>query len=107
MVYETVFIAIVAAVMYAGTQFLKRTTQDNPEAFDYYKFGATVIIGAGIGAVAGSSGRVPSEVDVELQLGLYAGATAIIENVLKLAWRVVKKKVLPGLFSEGDGDGGN
>lgn len=91
MVVETIVLAIIAAVMYAGTQFVKKWPTDKPEEFDWYKFGATVGLGLVIGIISASRGIVPDQTSVELQLGLYAGATVIIENAIKIVVRVVRK----------------
>ena len=91
MVIETIVLAIIAAIMYAGTQFIKKNMDpENPQAFDGGKFGATIVIGAVVGLVFGYSGLIPSESMVVEQLVAYAGLTAIIENVLKIAIRWYK-----------------
>lgn len=91
MVIETVVLAIIAAIMYAGTQFIKKNIDpEKPQEFDGEKFGATIVIGAGVGLVFGYSGLIPSESMVLEQLVAYSGLTAIIENLLKIAFRWYK-----------------
>lgn len=88
MVVETIVLAVIAAIMYAGTMFLKKNMDpEKPQEFDGGKFGATIVIGAGVGLVFGYSGIIPSESAVVEQLVAYSGATAIIENGLKIGWR--------------------
>jgi len=88
---ETIFLALVAAALYAGTAFIKKAPTDKPEEFNWTKFGATIILGAGIGVAAALKGIVPDQTSVELQLALFAGATAIIENAIKTVIRLVRK----------------
>ena len=91
MVIETIGLAIIAAIMYAGTQFIKKNLDpEKPQEFDGGKFGATIVIGAGVGLIFGYSGLIPSESMVLEQLVAYSGLVAIIENVLKIAWRWLK-----------------
>ena len=91
MAVETIFLALVAAALYAGTQFVKKWPSDKPEEFDWTKFFATVILGGLIGVAAALKGIVPDQTSVELQLGLFAGATVIIENGIKTAIRLFRK----------------
>lgn len=87
----TIIVAIIAAASYAATQYLKRIPTDHPEAFDKTKFLATVTLGALIGMVSALNGVIPDQTNVELQLILYAGATVIIENVIKIIYEMLKK----------------
>lgn len=92
MAIETIFLALVAAALYAGTQFIKKVVPgDKPEEFDWTKFAATVILGGLIGIAAALKGIVPDQTSVELQIGLFAGATVIIENAIKTVIRLVRK----------------
>ncbi len=92
----TIILAVIAAILYAGTQFLKKNMDpQNPEAFDGTKFGATIVIGAGVGLVFGYSGIIPSDSMIAEQLVAYTGMTAIVENLLKIAWRWYKGVTAP------------
>lgn len=96
MVMETIILAVIAAVMYAGTQFIKKNLDpEKPQEFDGGKFGATIVVGAGVGLVFGYSGIIPSESTVVEQLVAYSGATAIIENGLKIIIRLANKYLSP------------
>jgi len=90
---ETIVFAMIAAVMYAGSQFVKKWPGDNPEDFDWYKFGATVILGGLIGIAVALKGDVVDQTNVELQIFLFAGATAIIENSIKIVVRFIRKYI--------------
>jgi len=89
----TIMYATIAAIMYAGSQFIKKWPGDKPEDFDWYKFGATVILGGLIGIAAALKGDVVDQTNVELQLLLFAGATAIIENSIKIVVRFIRKYI--------------
>ena len=93
-VAQTVVLAIVAAIMYAGTQFMKKEATDKPEQFDWTKFMSTVFLGGIIGIISGLKGIVPSEETIQLQLALFAGSTVIIENVIKIVVRLFRKYFL-------------
>jgi F0F1-type ATP synthase assembly protein I len=88
MIVETMILAVLAAIMYAGTEFIKKYMDPtNPENFDYVKFIATIVIGAVIGVASGYQGTIPTELSITEQLALYAGATVVLENVLKIIYR--------------------
>ena len=88
---ETIFLALVAAMLYAGTAFIKKVPSDKPEEFDWAKFFATVILGGLIGVMYARTDIIPDQTGIELQLGVFAGTTAIIENMIKIAWRTIQK----------------
>lgn len=91
MVVKTMVLAVIAAIMYAGTQFIKKNMDpEKPQVFDFNKFGATIVVGAGVGLLFGYSGIIPSESTLVEQLVAYSGTTAIVENVLKIGWRWYK-----------------
>lgn len=88
MITESVILAVLATIIYAGSEFLKKYLKpDNLETFDYVKFTATLIVGGVVGAVAGFQGTIPTSMSVAEQLALYAGATVVLENVLKIMYR--------------------
>ena len=89
----TIVFAMIAAAMYAGSQFVKKWPGDKPEEFDWYKFGATVVLGGLIGTAASLKGDVVDQTSIELQLFLFAGATAIIENGIKIVVRFIRKYI--------------
>lgn len=90
---DTVILSIVAAMIYAGSAYLKKNlNENNPESFDAVKFLTTVVIAAGIGVVASSLGVVITEEYVALQLATYGGLTAILENLFKSAYRYAVSK---------------
>ena len=92
MVIETIILAVLAAIMYAGTEFIKKyLDSEHPETFNYIKFLATIIIGGIIGVAAGYEGTIPTQLSITEQLALYAGSVVVLENVLKIIYRFVIK----------------
>lgn len=89
----TIVFAMIAAIMYASSQFIKKWPGDNPENFDWYKFGATVILGGLIGIAASLNGAIVDQTNVELQIFLFAGATVIIENSIKIVVRFIRRYI--------------
>lgn len=84
---ETVAFAVIASVIYSLSFYLK----SRPETFDWIKFCATGITGLLIGVFAVLTNMTDiTEAGVVAQLGVFSGATAIIETYLKLIWRKIK-----------------
>jgi hypothetical protein len=87
---DTIIIAVIAAVLYAGTEFIKKYLDpQKPESFDKIKFAATMIIGAVIGVASGYEGIIPTELGITEQLALYVGSVVVLENVLRIIYRWV------------------
>ena len=88
---ETIGYAVIAAIMYAGSMFVKKQAgSENPQDFDAIKFVSTLVVSAVIAVTMVFAGvTVITEADVATQLAAYAGLIAVIENVLKLAYRKV------------------
>jgi hypothetical protein len=80
-------VAVAGAAVYAVVFFAKNSATDF-DSFDWVKFGATLLVGAAIGGANFVFGGVlPTQESLESALVLYAGATAIVENVFKAIWR--------------------
>ena len=89
-VIETMILAVLAAIVYAGTEFIKKyLDSEHPETFNYVKFVATLIIGAVIGVAAGYEGTIPTQLSITEQLALYAGSVVVLENVLKIIYKFI------------------
>jgi hypothetical protein len=80
-------VAVVGAAVYALVFYAKNNAVDI-DNFDWGKFGATLLVGAIIGGVNFAFGGIlPTSGGVESALVLYAGATALVETVIKAIWR--------------------
>jgi len=80
----TILIAVLAAVIFAASGYLKSVGTEN---FEAAKFAATVLVGIVVGAVMYASGSPVTEANVATQIGIYAGVVAVVENVLKAILR--------------------
>ena len=81
-----IVLSVIAAVIYSSTGYAKntaRTPKDEKEPFDTAQFGATLLVGAGIGLVMGLSGMHPTEAIITEQLAGYAGIVSVVTMVLK------------------------
>ena len=97
MVIETIILAVLAAIMYAGTEFIKKYLDlEHPETFNYVKFLATIIIGGIIGVAAGYEGTIPTQLSITEQLALYAGSVVVLENVLKIIYKFITNPAQEG-----------
>ena len=97
MVIETIILAVLAAIMYAGTEFIKKyLDSEHPETFNYIKFLATIIIGGIIGVAVGYEGTIPTQLSITEQLALYAGSVVVLENVLKIIYKFIRKPAQEG-----------
>lgn len=93
---DQVLLGIVAAMIYAGSTFLKNNMNpENPEGFDQSKFMATMIVGAFVGLLIGQTGVIPTETAVAEQLLAYSGIVAVMNNLLKIVIRQTKETAKP------------
>jgi len=81
---ETFLSGVIAGAAYGLTGFGKKSGQ----TFDYKKFGRTVIIG---GIAGGLSTVVNMPIDQVQVFVIQAGGIAIVENLLVVAYRKIKK----------------
>lgn len=87
----TVLLSILGACAYCFTSFVKKW--EAGQKWNWSKFIATMIIGAVVGFIARATPLSEmTEQFVIGQLALYGGFTAVIENILKIIWRLFKKK---------------
>jgi len=80
----TIVVAILAAIIFAASGYLKSSGTEN---FETPKFVATIAVGAIVGAFMYVSGSPVTEANVATQIGIYAGVVAVVENVLKAILR--------------------
>ena len=87
--YKTILIALISAIVYAGSMFLKKNVDpDNPQDFDAIKFVSTLVVSVIIAAtLVAADVTVITESMIETQLVAYAGLIALVENVLKILIR--------------------
>jgi len=80
-------VSVIGAAIFALVFYAKNNATDL-ENFDWGKFLATLLVGAIIGGVNFAFGGVlPTQGSLEEALVVYAGATAIVETVIKAIWR--------------------
>jgi Kef-type K+ transport system membrane component KefB len=82
--YIVVLYAIIAALGYALVFYAKTWAQTQPpEAFNYTKFGATLILGCAVGVALAVTGNPITKEAIETQLLAYGAVTALVETILK------------------------
>ncbi len=83
--WSNIIIAIIGALGFAISGYWKNWAASPPPKppFDYYKFLATIAVGAGIGIFGALMGVTITEQYVGAQLMVYAAAVTLIENLLK------------------------
>jgi len=81
----TILYAVIAALFYAGSFYLKN--RQAGEAFDPVKFLATVIVGTIVGFISVATGSPLTEEDLITQLVAYMGIISLVENWLKMLFR--------------------
>ena len=91
---STIVLAMIAGAGY-GVLFFVKAQQNSGEEFDYWKFGATVLLAAIIGVAMGAVGMPVTQVALELQLAAYVGYVVVLETVLKLIWRKIYPQEVP------------
>ena len=87
--FQPLVTAIFAAVLYSVIWWAAKNsdpTQPSP-SFDFLSLGATVIIGAFVGAYATLAGSPVSQMSIETQLAANGAVIAVIEKILKTMYR--------------------
>lgn len=79
---ETVLQAAVSAAVFSILFYSKNKRRKGAE-FNRTKFGATVLVGIGVGVAVVLSGSPLSEASWEAQMVAYGGAVAAVEGALK------------------------
>lgn len=74
--------ALVGA-FFAAAQFARKRVDTPPEKWNWYKFGATVIVGLAVGAILGFQGIDITYALIVEQLAALGGTIVIVESILK------------------------
>lgn len=87
--FQPLITAIFAAVLYSVIWWTsKHIDPTKPsESFDFMSLGATVLIGAFVGAFATLTGSPVSQMSIETQLAANGAVIAVIEKILKTMYR--------------------
>ena len=83
----TSILPIIAAVIVASAGYVKNTASTSAEGFDLVKFGATLIVGAGVAVVMLGTGSPISTESIEVQVVAYSGLIVLVENGIKIVTR--------------------
>ena len=87
--FQPLVTAIFAAILYSVIWWAAKNidpTQPSP-SFDFLSLGATVVIGAFVGAFAILTGSPVSQMSIETQLAANGAVIAVIEKILKTMYR--------------------
>ena len=87
--FQPLVTAIFAAVLYSVIWWAAKNidpTKPSP-GFDFLSLGATVVIGAFVGAFAILTGSPVSQMSIETQLAANGAVIAVIEKILKTMYR--------------------
>lgn len=87
---ENVGVALIAAVIYSGSMYLKKMSGPGAEAFDWMKFLATMLVGLFVGLLSGYTGIIPTESGIVEQMGAYAGLVVVVQTWVQMVWSKVK-----------------
>lgn len=91
--FAAVFNAVVIAAVYSFLHYLsKHPTGFQKENFKPFKFGATILVGVGVGVSFALAGSPLSQESIEAQLVAYSGTVVFVERVLKLLVRTFRKR---------------
>lgn len=87
-----ILLAVVASLVYAVIFYAKNHFKpEQPESFDPFKFGAVIVVGVCVGIGFALSGLPITKESVWLQLGEYGSVVALVETILKIIVRGIKK----------------
>jgi hypothetical protein len=85
--YEIIAYAIIGGLAYALTGYYKAHSQEH-EDFNMEKFGVTIFLATVLGVIGTLTGYNASSIidGIVLVAPTFAGATVILENLLKVIW---------------------
>jgi len=96
--FQPLITAIFAAVLYSLIWWAAKNvdpTKPSP-AFDFFSLGATVLIGAFVGAYATLAGSPLTQMSIETQLAANGAVIAVIEKLLKTMYRWLEHRYVGG-----------
>mgnify|MGYP000963919952 FL=1 len=98
--FEPLVTAIFAAVLYSLIWWASKNIDPTKpsESFDFMSLGATVLIGAFVGAYATLAGSPISQMSIETQLAANGAVIAIIQKVLTTLYRYLENTYVNEAF---------
>ena len=98
--FEPLVTAIFAAILYSLIWWASKNVDPTKpsESFDFMSLGATVLIGAFVGAYATLAGSPISQMGIETQLAASGAIIAVIEKVLKTLYRYLENTYVNEAF---------
>ena len=98
--FQPLITAIFAAVLYSLIWWASKNIDPTKpsESFDFMSLGATVLIGAFIGAYATLAGSPISQMSIETQLAANGAVIAIIQKVLTTLYRYLENTYVNEAF---------
>ena len=96
--FQPLVTAIFAAVLYSLIWWASKNIDPTKpsESFDFMSLGATVLIGAFVGAYATLTGSPVSQMSIETQLAANGAVIAVIEKILKTMYRWLEVRYVGG-----------
>ena len=98
--FQPLITAIFAAVLYSLIWWASKNIDPTKpsESFDFMSLGATVLIGAFVGAYATLAGSPISQMSIETQLAANGAVIAIIQKVLTTLYRYLENTYVNEAF---------
>ena len=98
--FQPLVTAIFAAVLYSLIWWASKNVDPTKpsESFDFMSLGATVLIGAFVGAYATLAGSPISQMSIETQLAANGAVIAIIQKVLTTLYRYLENTYVNEAF---------
>ena len=98
--FQPLVTAIFAAVLYSVIWWASKNVDPTKpsESFDFMSLGATVLIGASVGAFAILTGSPVSQMSIETQLAANGAVIAVIQKVLTTLYRYLENTYVNEAF---------
>ena len=98
--FQPLVTAIFAAVLYSLIWWASKNVDPTKpsESFDFMSLGATVLIGAFVGAFAILTGSPVSQMSIETQLAANGAVIAVIQKVLTTLYRYLENTYVNEAF---------